>query len=93
MLRITENRVVTEDVILQFEGQVTNHWIAIAREACEQVLQQNNHLILDVAGVTFTDRNGIEFFQILMRRQVELRNCSPFLTEQLKQTAIRMQGE
>ena len=68
-------------------GQLTNHWIEIARETCEQVLSQNNQLVLDVAGVTFADRNGIEFLQTILQQQVELKNCSPFLTEQLKQAA------
>jgi ABC-type transporter Mla MlaB component len=87
MLRITENRVASNEMILLLEGQLTNHWIEIARETCEQVLSQNNQLVLDVAGVTFADRNGIEFLQTMLQQQVELKNCSPFLTEQLKQAA------
>jgi hypothetical protein len=93
MLRITENRISTDGVILLLEGQIANLWIEIAREACEQFLTQNSQLILDVAGVTFADRKGIEFFQSLLRRNVELKNCSPYLTEQLKETANKMQGE
>ncbi len=87
MLRITENRAASNTVILLLEGQVTNHWVEIAREVCAPLLAQTSHLILDLAGVTFADRNGIQFFQSLRQQQVELKNCSPFLAEQLKQLA------
>lgn len=87
MLRITENRTASDTVILLFEGQVTTTWVDIAREVCAPLLAQTSHLILDLAGVTFADRNGIQFFQSLRQQEVELKNCSPFLTEQLKQPA------
>ena len=85
MLRITENRTTSDAVILLLEGQVANHWVEIAREVCALLLVHNTQLILDLTDVTFADRNGIQFFQLLRLRQVEFRNCSPFLKEQLKQ--------
>lgn len=84
MLRITENRTASDTVILLFEGQVANHLVNIAREVCAPLLAQNQQLILDLAGVTFADRNGIQFFQSLPQHQVRFTNCSPFLSEQLK---------
>lgn len=87
MLRITENRTASDTAILLLEGQVTNHWVEIAREVCTPLLAQNMHLILDLAGVTFADRNGIQFFRSLQQQHVELKNGSPFLTEQLNQLA------
>ena len=85
MLRISENNPSFENVILLLEGQVVNSWVEIVRESCEQALAKNCQLILDCAGVTFADRQGIALFQILQRCQVKLINCSPFLKEQLKE--------
>ena len=83
MLRISENNASIEIVILLLEGQVSNHGVEITREACDQVLSKDRQLILDVAGVTFADRNGVALLRELQQRQVKLINCSPFLKEQL----------
>jgi ABC-type transporter Mla MlaB component len=87
MLRISENNASIEIVILLLEGQVSNHWVEVTREACEQALGQGRQLILDLAGVTFADRAGTVLLRELQRRQVKLINCSPFLREQLKDTS------
>jgi anti-anti-sigma regulatory factor len=87
MLRISENNASIEIVILLLEGQVSNHWVEVTREACEQALGKGGQLILDLAGVTFADRAGTTLLRELQRRQVKLINCSPFLREQLKDTA------
>ena len=87
MLRISENNPSFENVILLLEGQVVNGWVDILKESCDQALAKNCQLILDCAGVTFADRQGIALFQILQKCQVKLINCSPFLKEQLKENA------
>jgi anti-anti-sigma regulatory factor len=84
MLRITENRTATDTVLLLLEGQVARQWVKLAREVCGPLLAQHQQVILDLAGVTFADRSGIQFLQSLPQPQVRLRNCSPFLREQLK---------
>lgn len=87
MLRISENNPSFENVILLLEGQVVNGWVDILKKSCDQALAKNCQLILDCAGVTFVDRQGIALFQTLQKRQVQLINCSPFLKEQLKENA------
>lgn len=87
MLRISETNAPAGIVRLLLEGQVSNHWVEITREVCEQALSQGGQLILDLAGVTFADRAGVALLQELQRRQVKLMNGSPFLREQLKDTA------
>ncbi len=87
MLRISENNTSFEIVTLLLEGQVVNGWVDILKESCDQVLAKNCQLILDCAGVTFVDRQGVALFQTIQQRQVKLINCSPFLKEQLKETA------
>lgn len=84
MLRISELNVSIETVTLRLEGQLTDQWIEVTREACEQVLCQSEQLILDVAGISFANRTGITLLHELQQRQVRLINCSPFLQEQLK---------
>ncbi len=93
MLRISENNASPELVTLLLEGQVSQHWVEVTREVCEQALEKSEQLTLDLAGVTFADRSGVALLRELQRRQVKLINGSPFLREQLKDTASVERGE
>jgi ABC-type transporter Mla MlaB component len=84
MLKITDGQLSDQTATLHLEGEVLGPWVLELRRACEQWLADHHQLILDLAGVSFIDRDGIALFQELMNHQVRLINCSPFLTEQLK---------
>jgi ABC-type transporter Mla MlaB component len=84
MLRITDGNLLNETAILHLEGEVIGPWVLELRRSCERWLASGRSLILDLAEVSFIDRNGIALFQELMSREVKLINCSPFLIEQLK---------
>lgn len=84
MLKITDQNLSDEGATLHLEGEVIGPWVMELRRSCEQGLASRHRLILDLAGVSFIDRNGIALIQELMNHQVRLINCSPFLTEQLK---------
>jgi len=85
MLRISENGSSDETTTLRLEGQMIGQCVAEAQNVCEQFLAAGRKLRLDLAEMLFVDRSGIALLQDLMRRQVTLANCSPFLTEQLKE--------
>ena len=76
---------------LRLEGQVTGPWVAELRRVCTDVLGNNghreNHLVLDLAGVSFLDADGIALFRELAGRRVSFTNSSPFIAEQLKGVA------
>jgi len=82
---------LTEQELLRLEGQVTGPWVAELRRVCAEVLGYNghggNHLVLDLAGVSFLDADGIALFHELAARRVLFTNCSAFIAEQLKGVA------
>jgi ABC-type transporter Mla MlaB component len=82
MLRITEKVGTDQNARLHLEGQVVGPWVSEVRTVCERFT--GRELSLDLAGVSFIDREGIALFQDLQHSQVSLLNCSPFLVEQLK---------
>jgi len=82
MLRITEKTDADQNARLHLEGQVMGPWVAEVRAVCEQF--NGREFSLDLAGVSFIDREGVALFQDLQHAQVSLLNCSPFLVEQLK---------
>ena len=88
MLRISEDESSGEAVSLRIEGQATGRWVAEIRKACEPFLGNGRRLVLDLAGVSFADREAVGLFLEFMSRGVALVNCSPLLTEQLKEPPL-----
>ena len=84
MLRITESALSDNGTTLILEGQVIGPWVAEVRKSCDPFLTNGHQLKLNLAEVSFVDRDGVILFQELMAHQVTLLNCSPFLKEQLK---------
>lgn len=74
-------------VVLRLEGRVVGPWVEELRGACESALEQRGRLAVDLAGVGFVDRDGLALLKGLRYRDVMLRNCSAFVSEQLKACA------
>ena len=81
----------TEPDLLRVEGQVTGRWVEELRRVCAETIGSNGHsksgLVLDLAGVSFLDADGIALFGELAARRVLFTNCSAFIAEQLKGVA------
>ena len=87
MLRITEVTSNGKAARIRLEGQVIGPYVMEVQKSCEKLLKAGRALALDMADVSFVDRNGVTLFKELARRSVSLVNCSAFLTEQLKEDA------
>lgn len=85
MLRISEVSLSDEAAVLRLEGRVMGLWVAEVRKCCEQLLADGRQLTLDLEDVSFVARDALDLFKELMDRQVSFINCSPFLTEQLRE--------
>ncbi len=84
MLRIHISETVTQTATVGLEGRVIGPWVEELRHVCEGILSQGTGLVLDLSDVAFIGQEGIELFRTLKDRRVVLRNCSPFVGEQLK---------
>ena len=94
MLRIS--RTPTDDpmkpqLLLRLEGQITGPWVEELRRVCAETLGNDGHggpsLVLDLAGVSFLDADGVALFRELTARRVSFTNSSAFIAEQLKEVA------
>ena len=89
MLRISHStRTGDQAVLLRLEGQVTGRWTEELRRVCDETIGGNGHgqpLVLDLAGVSFIDANGVALFKELAARHVRMTNSSLFVAEQLKE--------
>jgi anti-anti-sigma regulatory factor len=84
MLRIEEVGEDVATVTLRLEGRVVTQWVAALEEECQRVLRTPKRLILDFAGVTFIDRDGVTLLEKMNGGPVQVVNCSPFLRELLR---------
>jgi hypothetical protein len=89
MLKITH--VEQPPATLRLEGEVSGPWVGELRRVCADLLGNNGHstsdLVLDLAGVSFLDAEGIALFRELAGQLVRFSSGSLFVAEQLKGVA------
>jgi ABC-type transporter Mla MlaB component len=74
---------------LRLEGHLGGPWVDELRRSCDQVLSKGKRLTLNLFDVSFIDRDGVALLRTLKRRDVEVRNCSPFVALQLEEDNVR----
>lgn len=85
MLRISEIETTKSSVTLVLEGRMTGPWVREVRDFCQQLLGNGRHLNLNLAQLSFVDREGVNLLRNLTTRGVALTNYSPFIAERLKE--------
>jgi ABC-type transporter Mla MlaB component len=86
MLKISQSGKANS-FTLKLEGRVVGPWVGELRQVCETMLTEGRSLKLDLTDVTFADAEGIAVLTGFKTRGVTLKNCSPFVDEQLRSTA------
>jgi anti-anti-sigma regulatory factor len=83
MLRIG---VETQDgtSVVRAEGRVVGPWVQELAAACERAIAGGRGVVVDLNGVSFVDRDGLEALRGLATRGVPVVNCSRFVAEQLR---------
>jgi len=88
MLRISEIEQNGDGATLRLEGRLVGTLAAEVERTCAKHLSKGHRLTLDLGDLSFADRAAIALLQQLRSRGVALTNCSPFLSEELKQTVV-----
>jgi len=84
MLKISKVGTANYSVTLKLEGRVVGPWVEELRQACELLLAERRKLKLDLTDVSFADAAGVGLLSNFKSCGVLLKNCSPFVQEQLK---------
>ena len=87
MLKISQIGVSNHSVTLKLEGRVVGPWVAELRRICEPLLAEDRALKLDLAEVSYVDAEGVDALNGFKSRGVKLKNCSPFVEQQIKTPA------
>ena len=72
-LRLTREDGSGSPALLRLEGSVVAEWAALLERECSRLLRSGGAVSLDLAGVTFVDRAGVEVLERLSRAGVEIR--------------------
>ena len=76
-------------VKVRLEGHISGPWVGALRTTCEAELTDSSKLIVDLADVSFVDRDGITLLATLAARHVLLLNRQPFVAELLKAAGVK----
>lgn len=88
MLRIVRNNVETQRVILVLQGHIVGEWADLLERECLELGHSGLRAVLDLSGVTFIGRSGLEVLVRLDRAGVGIKGCSPLVAEMLEQEGI-----
>jgi anti-anti-sigma regulatory factor len=84
MLRIEQTGEDDDKVSMKLEGRVVAQWVSLLEEECLRVLQARKRLILDFAGVSFIDPDGIAILEKVRNERAQIVNACPFVSELLR---------
>ncbi|PYV96579.1 MAG: hypothetical protein DMG86_20210 [Acidobacteria bacterium] len=88
MLRISIIHRADEGIQFQLEGRLIGPWVEELRRLSDQALSQQKTVSLDLQKVWFVDLQGVDLLRYLAKKQVTQINCSPFVSQQLKEAAL-----
>ena len=88
MLRISVMNESDEAIQLRVEGWLVGAWVDELRLQTQAAFAQSKTLSLDLEKLWFVDSHGVALLRDLARQSVTQLNCSPFIDQQLKETAL-----
>lgn len=79
MLRITRAAATGAVESLRVEGRLTQADLPRLQQTCAELLQNGGRLCLELSGLQFADRAGVDTLRGLRQRGVTLRGASGFV--------------
>jgi anti-anti-sigma regulatory factor len=76
------------EVVLKVDGWVSGSDVALLEEEGTRLLRESERLVLDLKGVRFIDRDGIDLLKRWAGDRLVLHGASPFLHVLLKEHGL-----
>lgn len=89
-LRITREKGRRSRTRLRLEGRLVEEWTALLKSECLDLLLTRDEVLLDLAGVVFVDRAGVEVLRRLARAGVEIHCPSRLIASVLEGEGVRV---
>ena len=87
MLKISIISDSDQAIQFQLEGKLVGPWVEELQRLSDEALSRQKAVSLDLEKVRFVDPHGVALLRDLARKHVSQVNCSPFVTQQLKEAA------
>lgn len=88
MLRILRHDEVDNRVVLILQGRIVAEWADLLESECLELSRSGLRVWLDLAGVTFIGRPGVDVLGRLVRSGIEIVGCSALIADMLEQEGI-----
>jgi anti-anti-sigma regulatory factor len=79
VLRITRIDPIEDPETVKVEGRVAGPWVEELSRIAERALAESPRVVVDLSGVTFVDREGIELLRNLRARCAGLHGSSSYV--------------
>jgi ABC-type transporter Mla MlaB component len=88
VLRISANNESETKIGMHLEGWLVGAWVEELRALSEKAMSEGKTVTLDLEKLLFVDNQGLALLRELAEKHVIHINCSPFISQQLKETAL-----
>jgi len=88
VLRITRDDIDSGNVLLALQGRISADWAEVLEHECSRLSAFGFHIALDMSGVVFISRPGVEALGRLGQAGVAITGCSPLVAAMLRQEGI-----
>lgn len=90
MLRLTRTTPSPCEIVLKAEGQIVGEWVGLLEAECRELIGSNvsgRQILLDLADVSYLDRQAVRVLRQLIRESVRIIHCPPLVKELLTEVA------
>jgi len=88
VLRILRDDVEADRVVLILQGHIVAEWADLLERECLELSRSGLRVALDLSGVVFISRSGVEVLGRLARAGVGIVACSPLVADMLEQEGL-----
>ena len=88
MLYITRDDLDAHNVLLALQGRISAEWADLLEQECRELRAFGLRVALDLSGVVFISRPGVEALGRLGQSGVAITGCSPLVAAMLRQEGI-----
>jgi anti-anti-sigma regulatory factor len=91
VLRILRHDLGSRRVLLTLQGNIAGEWAGVLERECLNLGRFGLAVVLDLSGVIFIGRSGVEVLRSLARAGAGLIGCSPLIADVLEQEGIAVE--
>ncbi|HKY32670.1 MAG TPA: hypothetical protein VJV23_09060 [Candidatus Polarisedimenticolia bacterium] len=84
MLRIEVVEATRDRTTLLLEGDLVGPWVAVLERTWREALARSTTVRLDLTGVGYIGRKGLDLIRRLADQRLAIVNCQPFVALQLR---------